>query len=216
MSDSENESAGGKGSHQKVKKSKSNSTFKSEVGEVENDMSLLKKCPTLLTAEELTSSEYEAWMISTPNRLDAETIRNLEFSLSKTTKLKIEEERYETVVQQKADTITFLLPDKNGVIKTVARETMGIISFVKDLKFKATQNEITNLPAKKSVVPPTGLKIRHPLYGDKLEDVLAQARGEKRPKPVERGLKKSPKKPKQEITDDNQHKEEKKKKKQKN
>lgn len=69
MSDSENESAGGKGSHQKVKKSKSNSTFKSEVGEVENDMSLLKKCPTLLTAEELTSSEYEAWMISTPNRV---------------------------------------------------------------------------------------------------------------------------------------------------
>lgn len=70
------------------------------------------------------------------------------------------------MVQQKTDTITFLLPDENGVIKTVARETMGIISFVKDLKFKATQNEITNLPAKKSVVPPTGLKIRHPLYGD--------------------------------------------------
>ena len=45
-----------------------------------------------------------------------------------------------------------------------------------------------------------------------MEDVLAQARGEKRPKPVERGLKKSPKKPKQEITDDNQHKEEMKKK----
>ncbi len=72
MSDSENESAGGKGSHQKVKKSKSsnnNSTFKSEVDEVEKDMSLLKKCPTLLTAEELTSSEYEAWMISTPNQV---------------------------------------------------------------------------------------------------------------------------------------------------
>ncbi len=119
---------------------------------------------------------------------------------------------------------------------------MGIISFVKDLKFKATQNEATNLPAKKSVVPPTGLKIRHPLYGDsknayaqfslhtcfkltvllilwthliELEDVLAQARGEKRPKPVERDLKKSPKKLKQEIIDENQHKEEKKKKKQK-
>ncbi len=71
MSDSEIDRSGEKGAHHKVKKSKSsknNGTFKSEV-EIENDMSLLKKCPTLLTVEELTSSDYDAWIVSTPDRV---------------------------------------------------------------------------------------------------------------------------------------------------
>ena len=86
--------------------------------------------------------------------------------MSKTSKLKIGEERYQTLIQQKAETITFLLPDESGVIKTVARETMGLISFVKNFKLKTMKSETTNLPVKKDVIPPTGLKRRHPLYGD--------------------------------------------------
>lgn len=61
---------------------------------------------------------------------------------------------------------TFLLPDKNGAVKTISREMMGTISLVKDFKLKISKSETTNLPAKKGIDPPTGLKRRHPLYGD--------------------------------------------------
>jgi hypothetical protein len=89
--------------------------------------------------------------------------------LTEKNKFKIEDKRYRALIEPSATTNTFLLPDENGVVKTVARETMGMISFVKDLNLKGSKRKktlVTNLPAKLSVVPPTGLKRRHPLYGD--------------------------------------------------
>jgi hypothetical protein len=164
--------------------------------------------------------------------LDAAKLKNLEFSLSETTKVKIENEKYEILIQPYAVKNSFLLPDKNVVVKTVEREMLGMISIVQDLKLKASKNNVTNLPAKKGINPPTGLKRRHPLYGDgknshilfphifylsfvvslepyllELEDVLAKAKGEKRQKPAQiRDKKKALKKPKQEIIEDNQTK----------
>jgi hypothetical protein len=98
--------------------------------------------------------------------LDAAKLKNLEFSLSETTKINIENEKYEILIQPYAVKNSFLLPDKNGVVKTVEREMLGMISIVQNLKLKASKNNVTNLPAKKGINPPTGLKRRHPLYGD--------------------------------------------------
>ena len=98
--------------------------------------------------------------------MDAAKLKNLEFSLSKTTKVNIENEKYEILIQPYAVKNSFLLPDKNVVVKTVEREMLGMISIVQDLKLKASKNNVTNLPAKKGINPPTGLKRIHPLYGD--------------------------------------------------
>lgn len=70
MSSSENESSSDEGRQQNGSKSKSSNDncFKNEV-EIKNDMKSLRKCPSLLTVEELTSPDYEAWIFATPGRV---------------------------------------------------------------------------------------------------------------------------------------------------
>lgn len=92
--------------------------------------------------------------------------------MSKSTKFKIEKEKYEAIVHQKNDVNTFLLPDKNGTMKLTARETVGTISVVKNLNLKTKSNQTTNFHYKKIVDLPQGLKRRHPIYGKGKEEIF--------------------------------------------
>ena len=70
MDSSENESSSDVSSHENVIKSKSSNdnSFKNEVDKC--DLESLKKCPSLLTVEELISSHCEAWIVATPSRVN--------------------------------------------------------------------------------------------------------------------------------------------------
>ena len=89
----------------------------------------------------------------------------MELSISKSTKFKIGKEEYETVVSKKKDTSMFVLPNKKGVIKMAAKETVGTISIVKEVK-TPKENQNTLLQTKKITEMPQGLKRRHPIYGN--------------------------------------------------
>jgi hypothetical protein len=68
MSRSANKSSSDANSNQNVIKSKSsnnNNSFKNEVT-IESNMEPLKKCNLLLTMEELTSPDYDAWIVAIP------------------------------------------------------------------------------------------------------------------------------------------------------
>ncbi|KAK4025801.1 uncharacterized protein LOC116926581 [Daphnia magna] len=182
MSSSESESSNDENSAEIVSVNSSfNSNFKNDV-ELEAGLVPLKMCPALLTAEELASDDYDCWMVTLPGTLDAEKLCNLELSLSKSTKFKIEKEKCEAIVQQKSDINTFVLPDKNGKIKFVARETVGTISVVKNVSLKTKNIQTTDFQTKKIIDLPQGLKRRHPIYGKDLEGIMCQSSGLMKPK----------------------------------
>lgn len=96
--------------------------------------------------------------------MDSVDLKNLKFSLSKTTRLKIEEEEYETMVQESVDKLLFLVPDSNGTMNITEREIAGSISIVKENSVpKVNKDSFTK--AKKITKTPNGLKRRHPIYG---------------------------------------------------
>ncbi|KAI9563335.1 hypothetical protein GHT06_010796 [Daphnia sinensis] len=180
MSSSESESSNDENSSDTVPvNSTSNSNFQNDV-QLDTGLVPLKMCPALLTAEELASDDYDCWMVTLPVTLDAEKLCNLELSLSKSTKFKIEKEKCESIVQQKSDINTFILPDKNGTMKFVARKTIGTISIVKNVSLKTRNVQTTDFQTKKIIDLPQGLKRRHPIYGKDLEGIMCQSSGLKK------------------------------------
>ncbi|XP_057367890.1 uncharacterized protein LOC130688892 [Daphnia carinata] len=182
MSSSESESSHDENSAEAVPvKSNSNSNFQNDVV-FDTGLVPLKMCPALLTAEELASDDYDCWMVTLPASLDSEKLCNLELSLAKSTKFKIEKDKCESIVQQKSDINTFVLPDKNGTMKFVARETVGTISIVKNVSLKTRNMQTRDFQTKKIIDLPQGLKRRHPIYGKDLEGIMCQTSGLKKPK----------------------------------
>lgn len=96
--------------------------------------------------------------------MEAEGLKNLKLSLSKTNRFKIKEEEYESIVQESVDKLLFLVPDSDGIMNITEREIAGSISIVKDNSVPKVNKE-SFTKAKKITKTPIGLKRRHPIYG---------------------------------------------------
>lgn len=96
--------------------------------------------------------------------MDPGKLRNLELSLSQSSKLTIESDGYETTVLPKEETVAFLLPDSQNTIKTVFRKTAGTINLTNDVDIEKKKQKF--LQPKKVTEIPKGFKRRHPIYGN--------------------------------------------------
>lgn len=175
QSSSENESSVSDSSDDQTPKSKDeNSKIFSSSVRTKLGMKNLKYCVPSLTTEELISPDNQLWIVTVPRKLNANKLHDANLSLTESSSLEVENEKYETIFNEKPSTMAFILPNKKGEVKLAITKIEGIITVVGDVDLPA-ENHLTIPNNQAASAPQMNFKRRHPIHGTDLNSDKIQS-----------------------------------------